>query len=370
MLTAVEQISDSIEKYRANNGCIQEAAMGVGLNGRMVRLINNGLYFLKLPILFKSTTAACNGNVALMNIKLFEKNDQEEYGDRARKSLDWILSTQTQQGYWYYNIPGWKNKISVVDGDTAALALLKGYKVLNNRDYLDAALKWCNNILTNKSYTITPKGGLSFNYFINGGKTAFTPNATTITLRALGGAYQVTQEEKYLKLVPKAIEFLNNSQLPSGELRYNIYKEHYSCPQYNAFEFIDLYDYYKATNDDGVTKLMKDLIEYLIPKVNDDGSVPFGCFHEQPLIYYHSAVVGAALASGYELNGKRICLKNADKCINFVLSHQNKDGTISYGRKALLKIFNDNVLYPRPTAYIGYHLLIIWEQLKKENFLS
>ena len=254
-----------------------------------------------------------------------------------------------------------------MDGDTAALALFKGYVLLNNRDYLDAALKWCDYILTKKGYTITPKGGLSFNYFINGGKTEFIPNATTITLRALGNAYQVTQDEKYLKLIPKAIKFLNESQLPSGELRYNIYKTHYRCPQYNAFEFIDLYDYYKATNDEAVIKIMKKLIEYLIPKVNDDGSVPFGCFHERPLIYYHSAVVGAALANGYELNGKKICLKNADKCMKFVMSHQNEDGTISYGRKALLKIFNDNVLYPRLTAYIGYHLIIIWEQLQKET---
>ena len=110
MIEAVEKISDSIEKYRIMDGSIQEPAMGVGLNGRMVRILNNTFNYLHLPILFKNETAACNGYVALMNLKLFDNTNNKKYAQRAKKSLDWIIQAQTKQGYWYYNIPGWKIK--------------------------------------------------------------------------------------------------------------------------------------------------------------------------------------------------------------------------------------------------------------------
>lgn len=367
MLESIEKLSDAIEQYRTTNGSIKEPAMGIGLKGRIFRVFNNITYSLKMSLLFKSTTAACNGYVALMNLKLYKNTKLKRYSQRAIKSLDWIVKTQSKRGFWYYNIPGWKNKIALVDGDTAALALFNGYLLLKNSNYLKSALKWCDLIISRKCYNLTSKKGLCFNYFINEEKTSLTPNVTTFALRVLGNAYQITRDNKYIKLTPKAIKFLKKSQLSSGELRYNVDKEHYRCPQYNAFEFLDLNDYYECTNDKTVINMMKKIIEYLIPKVNIDGSVPFSCNKKLPLIYYHSTVVGAALAVGYKLINKDICLQNALKCAKFVTTHQLSDGAIPYGKKTLLKIFNEKISYPRVTAFIGYHLSIINEELKRNK---
>lgn len=334
--------------------------LGLMLELRFLRFVKSYLPFLNTSDNYYFLQA--QGYWIKSNWDLFEITGDVSYKKVAIACSKEVLNKQKGDGYWGYPLRAWKKYVATVEGTWASLGLLETFKRTKESVYLNGALKWYD-FLINRIGFQTYKDSLAINYFDTPKRRV--PNNTTLVLMFLAELYDITEDPKILRFNDEMINFIQLNQDSKGELRYAVEKEHYLCFQYNAFEFLELFNYYKKIGDKRIRIILKKLEKFLSTGVTEIGSVKYDCFQTFPEIIYHSAVVGAALvsASSIGLRGYKRCI---ERVYNYLFKEQRSDGSficsrndMTYLRKPISNGFlTDNRSYPRQLSYILQHLLI------------
>ncbi len=311
------------------------------------------------------------------NWDLFRLTNKPIYRQVALACSDNIVDSQKSDGSWQYPLREWKNYVSTVEGTWASLGLLESYQHTKNRIYFDGASKWFEFLINETGFQVH-LDSLSINYFAHissarvmlYAKSVKVPNNTTLVLWFFAELFRITGDRKYLRFNDKLVRFIELCQEDSGELVYEVRKKHYLCYHYNAFEFIDLYNYYLITHDERVKVILEKLSKYLSAGVLQNGSVKYNCSQSYPEIYFFSSVTGAALTLAsdaglgkFEHITKRI-FENLKK-------YQRSDGSFCYSNRDAVYFrtpikwgfLSDKNSYPSYLSFMLNHLLIGSKQL-------
>ena len=161
------------------------------------------------------------------------------------------------------------------------------------------------------------------------------------------------------------IRFLELTQQPNGELVYEVNKKHYLCYHYNAFEFLDLFYYYKIVKAPRVKLILKKLANYLVAGVTEKGSVKYNCYQTFPEMPMFASVTGAALkcASSMGLGNYKLVV---ERIYNYLVVNQRSDGAFGYSSHDFIYLkspiqygfLRDDNSYPGPLSFMLDHMLI------------
>ena len=169
------------------------------------------------------------------------------------------------------------------------------------------------------------------------------------------------------------LDFLANTQLPTGELPYIVdgpYEKgriHYLCYQYNAFQFLKLAWAAALRSDPRTHRILSALAGFLAKGVTKTGASAADCFHAKPETDYFTAVLAAALrearasrpTAAIDANHRQAAIGSAElseRCYARLLQRQRPDGSFAYttGDYGFLR---DGRSYPRPQVMTLFHLL-------------
>jgi hypothetical protein len=356
---ATQNLHHHIHKTHWNGKSIEGPDSGVRWNFKIGRFMKSYLDFLPWKdgyVFFQAQGYWILANWLLAN--LFGKEDFEKL---ALNCSQYVTDQQTPEGFWRYPpLPSREGKIATVEGNIAAIALLHSYRQTKLESFLSAAKNW-HWFLTHKIGYKEKNGVVAVQYWSDS-SSSMVPNNTTLTLWTLAELADVTKDEQYLMPCEKLIAFLRRVQLESGELPYFVDfslgggRSHFLCFQYNAFEFIDLYHYYRLTEDQNVRPLMLKLAEFLSEAVSKSGAARYDCFHNTPEVPYYTAAVAAALHKASVL-GLGDFHAASERAYARVLSHQKTDGGIRFFSRRNFGFLTDRRSYPRNLSMILYHLL-------------
>jgi hypothetical protein len=351
----------SLHEYLSKNNWTGEALIGpdpgVRFNSRFGRFIKS--YLSDIQWRDNSYYLQAQGYWIMLNWKLFDFLKEERFRDIAIQCSQKVFMEQKPTGYWLHPNPEWKNRIQTVEGTFGAIGLLESFAKTGIKEFLVGALKWYSFLTREVGFQ--KKGNMrAINYFAHL-KGLMVPNNSTLVLLFLAKLSQITNDTKYLNFCQELINFIEWAQLESGELPYAIDKNkkgriHFICYQYNAFEFLDLIEYYEITIDVRIKAILKKILKYLSHGVNDNGSVKYDCFNANAEVIYYASAYGAAY---YRANQNRLgnYLNLSDKAFNYVLNEQKDDGSFIYSRKNY-GFLKDTRSYSRYLSMILYHLLI------------
>lgn len=290
------------------------------------------------------------------NLLLFELTKDRKYLDIARQCADYIVDTQRDDGAWNYpNLTFRKGKVATVEGGWASLALVDTHRFLGDDKYLQAAIKWYDvmvNVIGFSAY----KDSLCVNYYQT--PVGMVPNNATIALWLNAELFDVTGDQRFMEYSDPQIRFLQYSQFESGELSYafNINYDHLFCYQYNAFEFLDLANYYNLAKDDRVWQILDKLARYLSGGVLENGACKGDCFKETPEVNYWTVALATALHKAHKM-GLGAYLELSERAYERALSQQNRDGGFGFSKRDY-GFLKDRRSYPRYLSMIFNHLLI------------
>jgi hypothetical protein len=297
----------------------------------------------------------------LDNLVLFNKTNDESFLRAAVRCADVIISKQTDQGYWLYDSPEWRDRVTTVEGSFATLGLLAAYRAVNDKRYLDAANRWWQFLMSEIGFQDYDSESKSLSYWAFR-ESGMVPNNSTLGLWLAAELADITKDKSYLDCCPQMINFLRKCQLPSGEFPYVLYpdqhksKTHYLCYEYHAFQFLDLTEYYALTKDERVHSIMQRVASFLAGGVRKNGESKCDCFKEKPGVIYYTAAVASALHEAERL-GFGDYSELSDRAYRRVIDHQKDDGSFiySYGNYGFL---TDKRSYPRLQSMILKHLLM------------
>jgi hypothetical protein len=332
---------------------------GIRFNARIGRFIRSYLDFLTWSDNYAYLQA--QGYWILDNWLMADLLRDEQYADLATRCSGYVLATQHPEGYWEYPNPEWKNRIATVEGDFAALGLLSSYRRTGREPLLTGARKWYQFLIDEVGFQ-EDDGLLAVNYFAKERRAA-VPNNTTLTLLTLAKLADMTNDDQYLALCDAMVAWLGRVQLKTGELPYAVGSSkgrgrcHFLCYQYNAFEFLDLAQYYRITGDKAVWPVLEKAAMFLSEGTSESGAARYDCHREKPEVPYYTAAVAAALSCATELGlGEFRTL--VDHAYGRVLSQQKPDGGIEFFSRANYGLLTDRRSYPRNLSMILYHLLL------------
>lgn len=288
------------------------------------------------------------------NLALYELTKDPQYLMRAEKCADYIVSHQPPDGAWRHPPIRWrKGFISTVEGAWASLGLLDAYRVTKKSVYLDAALKWYDFQVDHIGFQ-SVNDGLAANYYSH--SSSIVPNVTTKVIWLTAELYKATGNEKYLTYTEKMLSFIEYSQLPTGELPYELKsRPHFMCYQYNSFQFMDLLYFYKLTDHKICRQILIKIAAYLSTGVTERDHCRYNCFKDVPEVNYWTAAIATALRQAHEFEFGDY-LEISERAYQHILTRQRNDGGFDFSMKNY-GFLQDRRSYPRYLAMIHNHLL-------------
>jgi len=290
----------------------------------------------------------------LANLLLHELTQEARYLSLARRCADFIASSQPPDGAWRHPpIWGRRGYISTVEGVWASIGLIAAYRVTAEPAHLESALRWYDCQL-NKIGFQQVGTGLAANYYSH--STIAVPNVTTMLIRLLTALYEVVGDPSFLSNVDGMLRFIQSAQTPTGELPYVFpTRTHFMCYQYNAFQFLDLAEYYRGVGNPDARPILSKMATYLSTGVTERGSCRYDCFKELPEVNYWTAVLAAALCVGHQMEfGDYEAL--SERAHQYLIGQQRPGGGFDFSRMDL-GFLRDRRSYPRYLAMTLYHIL-------------
>lgn len=181
----------------------------------------------------------------------------------ARYPKDWTR-THPGKGYEYWRLYTLNDRVL----GTLIQTLLEAYRIYGKQEYLKAALKGGDFLILAQMPEPQPAWAQQYNFQMEPAwGRRFEPPAIAAAesanaVQTLIELYIVTGEEKYLRPVPKALEWFKRSQLPNGrwarfyELRTN--RPLYVTEQYElVYEPKDLREDYAFEGEFGIPRLFR-----------------------------------------------------------------------------------------------------------------
>lgn len=334
---------------------------GVRFNARVGRFVKSYVSFL--PWQDDLAYLQAQGYWIFDNWLLYELRGDNRYRDLALRTSDAVLTMQRRDGYWEYPNPEWRGRVSTVEGCFAALGLIDTYARTDVAAYLDGAVRWHAFLHDGIGFRRQPHPEmLAVNYFANSDTTGGgVPNNSTLVLWLMARLAEVTGDGAYLANSRALVEWLAHVQLPSGELPYSVAvagegRPHFLCYQYNAFEFMDLAQYYRITGDEQARSVLGGLARYLRAGLSG-GVAPYDCHRRDPEVAYYTPAVAQALSQATELG-----LADERAAVEAAFAHtlrlQRPDGSFPFHSRRNYRILTDRRSYPRYLSMILNHLLM------------
>ena len=286
-----------------------------------------------------------NGNLLLHHL-----TNDPQYLVYVNQCANFIVQQQRSDGAWIHPpIKGRVGMIATVEGAWASLGLIAAYKQSNDQAFLEAAQQWYE-FQINQIGFIEVKDGLAIKYSANARQEAI-PNVSTMLLWLMAELYDLTSDSHYLKYTEQLINFLEYSQLESGELPYILdSRPHFMCFQYNSFQFVDLTNFYNLIQDRRMWSILDRLAAFLSTGLTHVGSCKYNCDHNYPEVNYWTAALATAM-----LKADQLGLGNYDgistQAYQRLLTRQEANGSFGFSDKNY-KFLCDTRSYPRYLAMI------------------
>lgn len=360
-MSAAEKLFRHLQSQHVrDDGALVGPDPGVSLNLRVTRFIKSYTRFL--PWWDRLYYLQAQAYWIIDNVELYRATGRDEHKSNALRCADVVSARQTDEGYWKYPQTEWGGRVATVEGCFGALSLLEAFGIGRDQRYLEGAKRWHEYMVSRVGFQEDGLGGLAVNYFSNVGR-GMVPNNATLALWLEAALAAASEDEKYVQHADGLISFLANCQKDNGELPYVVgsesgpEREHYLCFQYNAFQFLDLAEYYRITNDDRVLPVMRRLAEFLAEGLTVHGDARHDCSVNTPTMHYYTSAVAAALHhaahlrfGGYGFVAERACQR--------LCSVQRTDGGFDYswGDYGFL---SDRRSYPRNQSMIIRHMLML-----------
>lgn len=342
-----------------DDGAIVGPDPGVSLNLRATRFIK---YYLRaLPWRDRLYYLQAQAYWVWNNIELSKLIGDEDCVETALRCAEVVASRQTGEGWWHYPQAEWKNRVATVEGCFASISLLMAFEQSKDQRLLDAAVRWYDFMTDKIGFQNYDSDSKAINYFSNVGR-GLVPNNSTLAVWMSSLLARAGGQEKYLEHCPAMMRFLARCQTSEGELPYVLESEygpgklHYLCFQYNAFQFIDIYEYYLISKDNQALQVMQGLAEFLSKGLTEQGDARHDCETDRPTMHYFTAAVSAALKCAGDV-GLGDYAKVAARGYRRLLDVQKPNGSFDYsiGDYGFL---SDGRSYPRNQGMILRHLLI------------
>ncbi|MEQ8675283.1 MAG: hypothetical protein RLP44_08360 [Aggregatilineales bacterium] len=355
---AAQKLYTYLLNHHWQSGQLSGPDIGIRFNSRILRFIKSYLAFIP----WKDNYYYIQGQAywVMCNWVMFKKTGDNRYRDVAVEATDTILKSQLDNGAWVYPNPEWAGRYATVEGCFGAIAMLKTYGHTQNEDLLTASRRWYDFMVTEVGFQ-EEDSMLAVNYFSNVSK-AKVPNNTTLALQMIGVFMEVTGDQHYMEYAAPMVKWLNHVQLPSGELPYSVTSEqgqgrtHLFCYQYNAFEFMDIVDYYQATNDEAIVPVIRLMTDYLAGGITQNGTALFECDRSTPEVLYYTVAVAHALSIATSM-GFGDYRELSNRAYQRVLKEQQQNGRFNYFSIKNYGFLVDARMYPRSLSMLCYHLL-------------
>lgn len=362
-----------VVKQHWNSRAVVGPDPGIRFNARIWRFLKSYLWFV--PWADNLAYAQAQKYWILANWQMNDLGLAEATACRemALACTDYLLSIQHPDGYWEYPNPEWKGRIATVEGNYGAMGLLETYMRTGDERLLAGAIKWYD-------YSTEQIGFQKFdnmvaiNYFGNV-TTGMVPNNSASALRIYGQLAKAASDERYLEYCPGMVRWLNQVQLESGELPYavagpgqseDMTRIHFLCHQYNAFQYLNLADYYRFTADDAIVPVLKNLARFVATGITADGACRYDCLHSTPEVAYYGVAAGAALRDA-SASGFGDYHELADRAYAKALSIQQPGGALAYHSRQNYGFLSDRRSYPRYLSMVLYHLLLEAKWQSQDN---
>lgn len=333
---------------------------GIRFNSRIFRFVKSYLSFLPWQdqlVYAQAQKYWINANWLAHDLGLLEEYDLPQI---ATTCADALKMRQCPEGYWEYPNPEWKDRIATVEGNYAAIGMLLTCQRTGAKHLLEGATKWYDYAVDHIGFQMRGNT-IAINYFGNvaGGRI---PNNAASTIRLFALLAQVATNDRFLDLCRPLVDFMAEVQLNTGELPYATAgvtgreRIHFLCYQYNAFQFLNIWDYYQLTEDEVAWRILERLAGYLPGALTETGASRYECHQEHPEVVYYTAAVAAALSQA-TIIGLGDYREMADRAFHRVLSQQKPDGSFPYSLRNY-NILSDQRSYPRYLSMILTHLLL------------
>ncbi|KAA3660723.1 MAG: hypothetical protein DWQ10_06035 [Calditrichaeota bacterium] len=365
MSDAVNRLYNHIYTNHWNGASVTGPDPGIRFNSRIGRFVKSYSNFF--PWADNLTYLQGQGYWIMANWLIADLMDDVKFRDIALACSNYIVEIQRQEGYWEYPNIEWKGRVATVEGCFATLGLLESYRKSGDKIYLNAAKKWFR-FLNYEIGFLKDGEYLAANYFAKPGPAV--PNISAMVLNAIGKLMHLTGDNQYTKKCDAMVAWLNHVQLETGELPYIVEKtqgikgdrRHFLCYQYNAFEFLDLLEYYRFTKDKAILPVLEKLGHYLSTGITETGSANFSCHHVVPEVTYYTTVLATALSQAEEIGLEKYTYL-AERAYNRVLHLQKYDGNFQFYSQKNYIFISDRRSYPRYLSMILFHLLLEYKKL-------
>ncbi len=372
LLDAATKLHQHIREQHWTGEAVVGPDPGIRFNARIGRFIKGYLPFLpwKDNLIYAQAQKYWILNNWLM-VDLGLPNS-EDYRDTAIACADYLQRVQKPEGYWEYPNPEWRGRWATVEGNYASMGMLETYSRTKKTTLLQGAKKWYDFAVESIGFQEV-NGELAINYFGNVAGPR-VPNNAASALRIFGMLADAANDERYLEKCPGMIKFLTNVQLETGELPYAVpgpdsptdERIHFLCHQYNAFQFLNIADYYGFTGDESVLPILDRLADFIATGVTETGGCRYDCNHKMPDVAYYGAAAGAALSRASSM-GFGNYDQLSDRAYRRILSLQKNDGSIAFYSQNNYKLLKDVRSYPRYLSMILYHILLEAQKMDQLN---
>jgi hypothetical protein len=357
ILDSAKRLHSYLRDNHLDKGALRGPTPGVRWNLRVWRFAKGYLSFV--PWRDDCVCYQGQGYWIAANWLLHRLTKEDEYGRLALATSDFVLENQRDDGSWPNPIPERKHLVTTIEGIWAGGGLLSTYRRTGDKRCLEGALAWHRFMTESIGYQDHGADGAAINYFnVPRGKV---PNNSTAAIWFLSELEEASEGVDVKKQTSRMLSFLADVQTEGGEMPYELpggsYKrkvEHYQCFQYNAFQLINLYYYWKTTKSPDAQSIAGGIASFLAGGLTESGACRYSCHSRRPHVLYHTDTVAYALsrASRWGLGDYRDL---ADKGFSWTLDRQRPDGgfPFSFGDYLLLR---DNRSYPATMAMTLFHL--------------
>lgn len=373
LIKAATHLYRHILKTHWNGQAVSGPDPGIRFNARIGRFIKGYLSFMPWGDNMAYAQAQkywVLDNWLMADLGLIPTDEGQQVAVACSERL---RAVQTDEGYWEHPNLEWRGRIQTVEGNYASMALLETYMRTGKKSLLEGARKWYEYAVEHIGFQ-NVDGSLAINYFGNiPGERV--PNNAASALRIFAQLAIAADDDKYLAECPGMIKFLKEVQLDSGMLPYAVanpnVKGHedriyFLCYNYNAFQFLNVLDYYHFTNDESVMPILDGLARFVSTGITEQGAAWYDAHKRTPEVLYYAAASAAALSQATAL-GLGNYHELAQRAYNHVLNQQKPNGNMAYYSRYNYKLLQDRRSYPRYLSMILYHLLL---EIKQQRYIT
>lgn len=283
---------------------------------------------------------------------LYKSESKQEYLEKIRFLADELMKIESSgySGYcWGYNFD-WqaraffqpKNTPTVVASTYIGYAFLDAYEVTQDDKYLKIARSVCDFILKDLNRSYDANGNFAFSYSPLDKSVVY--NASLLGSKLLSRVYSYTKEEILINEAKKSIEFCCGKQNENGSWGYGTYEFHQWIDNFHTgFNLECISDYMKHSGDNSYKEnLDKGLSYYVNTFFTQDGISKYYNNSVYPIDIHAPAQLVVTLSRLNVLDSRRDLV---DRVLNWTIHNmQSEQGYYYY---QINKYFSSKIPYIR-----------------------